>query len=176
MATGTRRIRTLLTPLGMFAFVLLVTLIVIGAVLFDKLLKFHKVLDPPLNLVISLPMICFGLFMTGWSVFNFAKVKGTPVPFNPPPKLVDTGPYAITRNPMLTGVFFILLGAGALLGSISLVCIFTPVFIALMALELKMIEEPELEKRLGKEYVEYKERTPMFFPGLKGMSRKRPKT
>jgi protein-S-isoprenylcysteine O-methyltransferase Ste14 len=30
--------------------------------------------------------------------------------------------------------------------------------------ELKKVEEPELIRRLGKAYVEYKKRTPMFFP------------
>jgi protein-S-isoprenylcysteine O-methyltransferase Ste14 len=34
--------------------------------------------------------------------------------------------------------------------------------------ELKHIEEPELVKRLGKEYVEYRKRTPMFVPRWKG--------
>ena len=36
-------------------------------------------------------------------------------------------------------------------------------------IELKIIEEPELEKRLGKEYLEYKKRTPMFIPHLSKM-------
>jgi protein-S-isoprenylcysteine O-methyltransferase Ste14 len=50
------------------------------------------------------------LFLIGWSVLNFLRAKGTPVPFNPPPQLVTTGPYAYTRNPMLTGVFSLLFG------------------------------------------------------------------
>jgi protein-S-isoprenylcysteine O-methyltransferase Ste14 len=29
------------------------------------------------------------------------------------------------------------------------------------------VEEPELELRFGKEYLEYKKRVPMFIPGLK---------
>ncbi len=33
--------------------------------------------------------------------------------------------------------------------------------------ELKKVEEPELEKRLGKDYREYKKQVPMFFPRLK---------
>ena len=32
--------------------------------------------------------------------------------------------------------------------------------------ELKRIEEPELVKRLGDEYAEYRGRTPMFIPGF----------
>jgi protein-S-isoprenylcysteine O-methyltransferase Ste14 len=31
-------------------------------------------------------------------------------------------------------------------------------------IELKAIEEPELEMRLGEAYREYKKRVPMFFP------------
>ena len=39
-------------------------------------------------------------------------------------------------------------------------------FILVNVWELKEIEEPELVKRFGDEYVEYRRRTPMFFPGL----------
>ena len=101
-----------------------------------------------------------------WSILHFIKVKGTPVPFNPPPKLVTTGPYAYIRNPMLSGVFILLFGFGVLFNSISLVFIFTPLFILFNYVELKAIEEPELEKRLGENYLKYKKRIPMFIPKL----------
>jgi protein-S-isoprenylcysteine O-methyltransferase Ste14 len=107
-----------------------------------------------------------------WSILHFIRVKGTPVPFNPPPKLVTTGPYAHVRNPMLTGVFVLLFGLGVLLRSISLVSIFTPLFILLNVWELKAVEERELERRLGKDYVEYKKRVPMFIPRLKVRTKK----
>ena len=58
-------------------------------------------------------------------------------------------------------------GIGLLLGSISLVLIMTPLFFLFLILEIKLIEEPELEKRLGKGYLEYKERVPRFIPRLK---------
>jgi protein-S-isoprenylcysteine O-methyltransferase Ste14 len=104
--------------------------------------------------------------LIGWSVLVFLKAKGTPVPLNPPPQLVTTGPYAYVRNPMLTGVFALLFGIGVLLGSFSLLFIFTPLFILINVWELKAIEEPELLKRLGQDYAEYRKSTPMFFPGL----------
>lgn len=106
-----------------------------------------------------------------WSVIRFLKVKGTPVPINPPPKLVSTGPYAYTRNPMLTGVFFLLFGIGFFLSSFSLIFVFTPLFILANYWELKVIEEPELLKRLDDEYRIYKEKTPMFFPRLNQLFR-----
>jgi protein-S-isoprenylcysteine O-methyltransferase Ste14 len=73
---------------------------------------------------------------------------------------------------MLTGVFVLLFGLGVLLRSISLVSIFTPVFILFNVWELEAVEERELEKRLGKDYVEYKKRVPMFVPRLKVRTRK----
>ena len=99
-----------------------------------------------------------------WSLLHFFKSKGTPVPFNPPPKLVDTGPYAYVRNPMVSGVVITIFGLGLLLKSISLAFIFTPVLFVFIYVELKVIEEPELELRLGEAYTQYKKKVPMFFP------------
>jgi protein-S-isoprenylcysteine O-methyltransferase Ste14 len=70
-----------------------------------------------LNIILSLPVFLVAFILIGWSVQNFLKVKGTPVPFNPPPQLVTSGPYAYTRNPMLTGVFALLFGFGERKGS-----------------------------------------------------------
>ena len=57
---------------------------------------------------------------------------------------------------MLSGLFMQLFGLGIALGSLSLVFIFTPLFVIMNVWELKNVEEPELVKRLGREYVEYK--------------------
>jgi protein-S-isoprenylcysteine O-methyltransferase Ste14/cell division septation protein DedD len=167
VATGSRKFRNLLTPIGAAFYALLTVLFVVVALQADKFLKLPRLLPKTLNLILSLPIISLALFMMGWSVYNFLKVKGTPVPFNPPPKLITTGPYAHTRNPMLTGIFFLLFGLSFLFRSISLAFLFTPLFIFINAWEVKTIEEPELERRLGEEYVEYRKQTPMFFPSLK---------
>lgn len=170
-ATASSKIRAILTPLGAFGFFILVGLFIIVPLQIDKFLKLPKIFPTPLNFIISLPALAIGLFLMLWSMLHFAKVKGTPVPFNPPPKLVDTGPYAHVRNPMTSGVFILLFGIGILFGSISLIFVSTPLFILLNVLELKAIEEPELEKRLGKEYLEYKKRVPMYIPRLKAKTK-----
>jgi protein-S-isoprenylcysteine O-methyltransferase Ste14 len=43
--------------------------------------------------------------------------RGTPVPFDPPKRLVTSGPYAYVRNPMQLSAALVLIGWGALLGS-----------------------------------------------------------
>jgi protein-S-isoprenylcysteine O-methyltransferase Ste14 len=166
-ATGSRKTRDLLTPAGIVFFFGFIALFIFAALQVDKFLDFPKLLPTSLNIIVSVPILAIGLFLMAWSVLHFVRVKGTPVPFNPPPKLVTTGPYAHVRNPMVTGVFVLLFGLGVLLRSISLVSIFTPLFILLNVWELKAVEERELERRLGKDYVEYKKRVPMFIPRLK---------
>jgi protein-S-isoprenylcysteine O-methyltransferase Ste14 len=142
-------------------------LFVILAVAADRLLALPWPVPKRISLIISVTLLVAGAAATVWSAFHFLKVKGTPIPFNPPPTLVTTGPYRFARNPMLTGVFLLLFGIGFAIKSLSLVVFFTPLFVLANVWELKMIEEPELVKRLGDDYIAYRRRTPMFIPGTK---------
>ena len=171
-ATGTKKSRTLLTPIGVSIFGTFTALVVMAAILVDSLLNLPRVLPEAARFPVSVPMIAAGFTVTTWSVIHFLKVKGTPVPFNPPPKLVTTGPYRYARNPMLTGVFLLLFGIGFIFNSASLVFFFTPLYVLINVLELKNIEEPELIKRLGEEYTEYRRHTPMFIPRFRSRSKK----
>jgi len=42
-----------------------------------------------------------------------------------------------------------------------------------MFAELKAVEEPELERRFGEEYISYKKEVPMFIPRLSGKIKER---
>jgi len=166
LATSSRKIRNFFTPLGALFFSLMVFSFVILALQVDRLIGITDIFPGPFSLILATPLFLVAFILIGWSVLTFFKAKGTPVPFNPPPQLVTTGPYAYVRNPMLTGVFALLFGIGVSLGSVSLLVIFTPLFIFVNVWELKVIEEPELLKRLGQDYIEYRKSTPMFFPSL----------
>ncbi|MFX0124168.1 MAG: methyltransferase family protein [Candidatus Hodarchaeota archaeon] len=167
LATGNRKVRILLTPLGGGAFIVFSICFLLISLMVDDLLRIPRFIFLPYNLLISIPILTLGLLLILWSSLLFAKAKGTPVPFSPPTQLVTTGPFASIRNPIVLGYILLFLGIGLLLGSISLVLITTPFYFLLLVLEIKLIEEPELEKRLGKEYIEYKERVPMFIPRLR---------
>ena len=170
-ATGTKKTRKLLTPIGVTIFGGFTALFVFAAILVDRLLNLPRLLPEGARLPVSIPMIAVGLAVTAWSAFHFLKVRGTPVPFNPPPKVVNTGPYRYARNPMLAGVFLFLFGIGFIVNSVSLVFFFTPLYVLINVWELKKIEEPELIKRLGTEYIEYRRHTPMFIPGCRTRSK-----
>lgn len=169
-ATGTKRSRTLLTPVGVAIFGVFTASFVFVAIAIDTLLHLPALLPEGARLPLSVPVMAVGIAITTWSGLHFLKVKGTPVPFNPPPQVVRTGPYRYARNPMLTGVFLFLFGVGFGVNSVSLVFFFTPLFVLVNVWELKHIEEPELVKRLGDEYVEYREQTPMFLPRFRSRS------
>lgn len=171
VATGTRKTRSLLTPIGVAVFGVFTALFVFVAFLLDRLLDLPGILPEGARLLVSTPLMAVGLAVTAWSVFHFLRVKGTPVPFNPPPKVVESGPYRYVRNPMLTGVFLFLFGLGLGVDSFSLVCFFTPLYVLVNVWELKEIEEPELVRRLGDEYIEYRRQTPMFIPRLRPRSK-----
>lgn len=173
LATSSQKIRNFFTPLGALFFGLLVFLFVILAVKVDRLIGITDIFSRSLSLILTSLFFLAAFVLIGWSVLSFLKAKGTPVPLNPPPQLVTTGPYAYVRNPMLSGVFALLFGLGVLLGSFSLLVIFTPLFIIVNVWELKAIEEPELIKRLGQDYIEYRKMTPMFFPSVGKMFKRR---
>ena len=101
-------------------------LFVCAAIIVDRLLNLPRILPDGARLLVSIPMIAVGVWITAWSVFHFLKVKGTPDPFNLPPKVVKTGPYLYVRNPMLTEAFLILFGLGFGVNSFSLVALFAP--------------------------------------------------
>lgn len=163
-ATGSRKLRRLITPVVGLSYFIVASLFVVLSFPVDRFLGSPVFLPLSISAVLAVPLILVGLFLSLWSVLHFLRVKGTPVPFNPPSELITSGPYAYSRNPMLSGVFIFLFGLGLAFRSVSLFFIFTPLFVLVNVVELKMIEEPELELRLGSKYLEYKKRTPMFFP------------
>jgi protein-S-isoprenylcysteine O-methyltransferase Ste14 len=132
----------------------------------DARLGVGPLLPVGVGLIVGLPLVVLGVLLSSWCIVMFLSASGTPVPFNPPRQLVVRGPYMHTRNPMLTGFFASLLGVGLLLGSPSLVLGLTPVVMIGAVVELKLVEEPELERRLGARYAEYKRHVPMFMPRL----------
>ena len=98
-ATGTKKTRTLLTPVGVTIFGLFTILFVFAAILVDRLLDLPPLLPEGARLPVSIPITVLGIAVAGWAAFHFLKVKGTPVPFNPPPKVVTSTRRAIPTHP-----------------------------------------------------------------------------
>ena len=84
VATGSRKIRNFFTPIGALFYALLILSFIVIALQVDRLLGMADIFPRPLAIILALPVFSFALFLIGWSVLNFLRAKGTPVPFNPP--------------------------------------------------------------------------------------------
>ena len=117
--------------------------------------------------VAGLGFILVGLFLFIHSVRRFATDgKGTLAPWDPPRNLVIRGPYRFVRNPMISGVIFILVGEALFLLSLPH-ALWTLTFFAINAVYIPLLEEPQLRHRFGAEYEEYCENVPRLIPRLK---------
>ena len=90
---------------------------------------------------------CIGTFVT--------RGRGTPAPFDPPRAFVATGPYRWVRNPMYVGAAAVILGAGLVLSSPSIVLL-TFGFLLVMHFFVVVHEEPTLTRRFGDAYEQYR--------------------
>lgn len=91
--------------------------------------------------------------------------RGTLAPWTPTEKLVVRGPYRYCRNPMITGVFFILIGESMIYSSRNIL-IWSGIFFLINTTYFLLKEEPDLYKRFGDEYLDYKKNVPRWIPRL----------
>jgi len=106
-----------------------------------------------------------GLMITTIGLFVTVGM-GTLAPWNPTQKLVVRGIYRHVRNPMISGVFLILLGEAILAASVPLLA-WCLLFIVANAIYIPLVEESGLVKRFGVEYEEYRRNVPRWIPRLR---------
>jgi protein-S-isoprenylcysteine O-methyltransferase Ste14 len=90
----------------------------------------------------------------------------TQTPWDPPRRLVIAGPYRHVRNPLVSGVLFILFGEGLLLQSVPHL-VWAAVVVLLALLYIPLLEEPQLEVRFGAEYQQYRRHVARLLPRLR---------
>ena len=120
-----------------------------------------------LEIVFSLAAICVGLLILAWSTLTQAKIgRGTPVPVVPTQKLIVSGPYKLCRNPIQLGAMLYYLGIGMFFGSFKIGMLMLLLSFIPGTSYHKLVEEKELLLRFGREYEEYKARTPFLLPRI----------
>ncbi|HEX5170873.1 MAG TPA: isoprenylcysteine carboxylmethyltransferase family protein [Cyclobacteriaceae bacterium] len=113
---------------------------------------------------LGIVMMALGLLLFSLTVRLFAsKGRGTLAPWSPTQRLVVSGPYRYCRNPMISGVLFILIGESLLLHS-DHILIWAGIFLFINTVYFIFYEEPGLVKRFGEEYVAYKKEVPRWIP------------
>ena len=118
----------------------------------------------PIDEIIKLPYNWLGFlffFLGGilniWTDQLFKKVNTTVKPFEKPSKLIQKGPFKISRNPMYLGMALLLIGIGFVLGSITS---FVGFVLFIVAMEISFINQEEkiLLEVFGAEFEAYKKK------------------
>jgi protein-S-isoprenylcysteine O-methyltransferase Ste14 len=110
--------------------------------------------------------ICLGLVLMIATIRLFATVgKGTLAPWQPPQRLVVRGVYRHVRDPMISGLLFVLLGELVLTASVPLLRWFL-IFGVINVIYIPLLEAPMLVNRVGDEHVTYNRHLPRWIPRL----------
>jgi protein-S-isoprenylcysteine O-methyltransferase Ste14 len=138
----------------------------------DNLLVFPEFPPFPINLLAGFTIFLFGLAV-GIKSTRILYYKGRGLPWGEVKKrdqsthLVTTGLYASCRHPMTFGYSLLPCGMGVLLKSLSMTFVIPAFIFSVMIVWLKVREEPNLERRFGQAYRNYKRQAPFLIPRFK---------
>jgi len=114
--------------------------------------------------IAGLFVLLIGLALFVSSLRRFASDgQGTLAPWDPPRQLVVSGPYRYVRNPMISGVIFVLFGEALLLVSRPHAS-WALTFLVINLIYIPLLEEPPLRSRFGSAYDDYCKHVPRVIP------------
>jgi len=138
---------------------------------FGGLDSFHLWQSSPASrlvlVVVGVICISLGLSLMVATIRLFATVgQGTLAPWQPTKRLVVRGVYRHVRNPMISGVMFVLLGESMITASLQIFWWFL-IFAVINAIYIPLSEEAGLVRRFGEDYMTYKQNVPRWIPRRK---------
>ena len=113
----------------------------------------------------ALALLIVGLGIYARCLWEFAaRGHGIPAPIDHPKQLVVTGLYRYVRNPMYLGVLFVLLGEALFFRS-SAFLIYAMAWFAFVHVNVLVYEEPNLARKFGVSYEDYRAAVRRWIPG-----------
>lgn len=116
----------------------------------------------PAYLLVALAAL--GLLFAGWARIALGRLWSVRVTRKTEHRIVDTGPYALVRHPIYTGVLVALCATAILFGTALAVLGFAA-FVTGFVMKARL-EESFLRETLGADYDAYARRVPMLLPRL----------
>ncbi len=100
-------------------------------------------------------VVMLGIGIVIFAAQSFNRAETNIEPWKPTIKIISTGIYQYSRNPIYTGFCLISIGIGIFLNSFWILISFIPLAILVYYAAIKK-EEMYLEKKFGEEYISYK--------------------
>ncbi len=116
--------------------------------------------------VVGWLLIGAGLVFRFWASYTFYANDVEVLKYTAQGRLITSGPYAYTRNPLYIGIVLIFLGAAVVLGSYAGV-IAAIILFMFWDIWVRGYEEGNLERAFGSEYPQYKNSVPRWFPRMR---------
>jgi protein-S-isoprenylcysteine O-methyltransferase Ste14 len=138
----------------------------------DRWLGFEEIGDPTVRTALGVVLLAVGLSFIAWSnIFLMVRGRGGPLHYGDvvtiSPKterLVTTGPYRYTRNPMIFGVICAYLAIPILQGSPTGLFLYFVLCLPGAILYIVFIEERWLKRDFREEFTRYRDRVSMLVP------------
>jgi protein-S-isoprenylcysteine O-methyltransferase len=112
--------------------------------------------------IIGLALTLAGLLFAGWARFFLGRNWSGSITIKEDHQLMQSGPYAIVRHPIYSGLLFALLGTAIAFGRLRN---FLGLVLATIAWRLKsLVEERYMTEQFGAEYTNYKRRVKALVP------------
>lgn len=136
----------------------------------DRIFRIPVLPDPKANTIVSILFLSIGIFFAVWSLLiqniigkggplGVANIEISPKTQN----LVVTGPYRLTRNPMLFGAFMVYAAMAVRLNSLTAVILVLVFFLFMLSVVVRL-EEKRLLNDFGSQYEEYRKKVSLFIP------------
>lgn len=100
-------------------------------------------------------VVMLGIGIVILAAQSFKRAETNIEPWKPTTKIISTGIYTYSRNPIYTGFCLVLIGIGIFLNSLWILISFIPSAILVYYVAIKK-EEIYLERKFGEEYISYK--------------------
>ena len=118
---------------------------------------------PPQPLLAG-PLLFAATLLVVWAAVTLAvSGNGTPMPLDPPRKLVTTGPYRFLRHPFVAGLTAQIVALGAALGSLPVI-VYAALLMTIWYYGIRPREERALSQRFGSRVEEYRRTVRGFRP------------
>jgi protein-S-isoprenylcysteine O-methyltransferase Ste14 len=137
--------------------------------------KFDRILNLPewqyhfCYLALFAVFTIIGIIIVWWAYSYLVIIgQGSPGPhLGGTKKLVTTGPYALFRHPSVVGKLLGVIGLGFFYRSFIFMFVVVPALLLFSILFNIFLQERDLIKQFGQNYIDYKKETPLIIPTLR---------
>ncbi len=115
----------------------------------------HQLVAPPYNWTFGFVLVLIGMALVLLPASNLLRAKTALNPYRATSRIVTTGLFGISRNPIYLGLTAAYLGI-AIAFNLTVAVLLTPLILLAMHYGVIRREEAYLERKFGDEYLQYK--------------------